>query len=321
MVLAVVYGKVCGRDCQMVIDTGSYHTIVKPNILAHCRMKPTSNSFILETAGGETLLVIGVHEAGVSRTSRDVLMGLELMKKHGFQLNLQERSIKTGHDEIIISMPSSDGKVRRITLTEDVILPAWSETIVMRKNNTVPVRLVNLKNCDQKLKNGDVLGKSQAVTCITKCEDIGEGPSYEDSESLRHLQDKARTALMTAFEETLGNTDGKNTTNRTSEGESKGLQEVHGGVGGGHFGVNKTLNKVRRFYWLRSRPMSKIGVDGVLVGRRDQDRSRGADEAYTAGDCHDVAGVSSRSQGIATCGAGLLSKWPERVTGPIRTTS
>ncbi|KAJ8985420.1 hypothetical protein NQ317_017049 [Molorchus minor] len=32
------------------------------------------------------------------------------------------------------------------------------------------------------------------------------------------------------------------------------LQEVHGGVGGGHFGVNKTLNKVReRFYWLRSR--------------------------------------------------------------------
>ncbi|KAJ8974022.1 hypothetical protein NQ317_016576 [Molorchus minor] len=157
------------------------------------------------------------------------------MKKHGFQLNLQERSIKTGQDEIIISMPRSDEKVRRITLTEDVILPALSETIVMvnlepgeddgqveliepdldedivkkgllvaktltqRKNNTVPVRLVNLKNCDQKLKNGDVLGKSQAVTCITKCEDIGEGPSYCDNEeipeSLRHLQDKARTAL------------------------------------------------------------------------------------------------------------------------------
>ncbi|KAJ8973832.1 hypothetical protein NQ317_000301 [Molorchus minor] len=217
----------------MVIDTGSYHTIVKPNILAHCKMKPTTNNFILETAGGETLPVIGVHEAEfqlgrtvfrhqvfVANITDDVLMGLELMKKHGFQLNLQERSIKTGQDEIIISMPRSDEKVRRITLTEDVILPALSETIVMvnlepgeddgqveliepdldedivkkgllvaktltqRKNNTVPVRLVNLKNCDQKLKNGDVLGKSQAVTCITKCEDIGEGPSYCDNEEI-----------------------------------------------------------------------------------------------------------------------------------------
>ncbi|KAJ8940117.1 hypothetical protein NQ318_009831 [Aromia moschata] len=32
------------------------------------------------------------------------------------------------------------------------------------------------------------------------------------------------------------------------------LQEVHGGVGGGHFGISKTLNKVReRFYRLGSR--------------------------------------------------------------------
>ncbi|KAJ8978456.1 hypothetical protein NQ317_011056 [Molorchus minor] len=107
----------------MVIDTGSYHTIVKPNILAHCKMKPTTNNFILETAGGETLPVIGVHEAEfqlgrtvfrhqvfVANITDDVLIGLELMKKHGFQLNLQERSIKTGQDEIIISMPRSDEK-------------------------------------------------------------------------------------------------------------------------------------------------------------------------------------------------------------------
>ncbi|KAJ8981165.1 hypothetical protein NQ317_017257 [Molorchus minor] len=413
----------------MVIDTGSYHTIVKPNILAHCKMKPTTNNFILETAGGETLPVIGVHEAEfqlgrtvfrhqvfVANITDDVLMGLELMKKHGFQLNLQERSIKTGQDEIIISMPRSDEKVRRITLTEDVILPALSETIVMvnlepgeddgqveliepdldedivkkgllvaktltqRKNNTVPVRLVNLKNCDQKLKNGDVLGKSQAVTCITKCEDIGEGPSYCDNEeipeSLRHLQDKARTALrqiarwlqrlqeydfkiehrkgrlhgnadaisrrpcaercshckraenkefgshcrrtavvnddnwetkklceeqqkdedikpFIAWKEEGTRPEWKDISNKSTtlkgywaiwdslivedgilkrlwentDGKeirkqivlprarvNEVLQEVHGGVGGGHFGVNKTLNKVReRFYWLRSR--------------------------------------------------------------------
>ena len=35
---------------------------------------------------------------------------------------------------------------------------------------------------------------------------------------------------------------------------SKVLQEVHNGVSGGHFGINKTLKKVReRFYWISSR--------------------------------------------------------------------
>ncbi|KAJ8974590.1 hypothetical protein NQ317_004480 [Molorchus minor] len=62
----VVYGKACGRECQMVIDTGSYHTRVNPNIVAHGKMKPTTNNVILETAGGETLSVIGVHEADFS---------------------------------------------------------------------------------------------------------------------------------------------------------------------------------------------------------------------------------------------------------------
>ncbi|KAJ8974331.1 hypothetical protein NQ317_002514 [Molorchus minor] len=437
----------------MVIDTGSYHKIVKPNILAHCKMKPTTNNFILETAGGETLPVIGVHEAEfqlgrtvfrhqvfVANITDDVLMGLELMKKHGFQLNLQERSIKTGQDEIIISMPRSDEKVRRITLTEDVILPALSETIVMvnlesgeddrqveliepdldedivkkgllvaktltqRKNNTVPVRLVNLKNCDQKLKNGDVLGKSQAVTCITKCEDIGEGPSYCDNEEipekgqiarwLQRLQEYdfkiehrkgrlhgnadaisrrpcaercshckraenkefgshcRRTAVVNddnwetkkfaeeqqkdedikpfiAWKEEGTRPEWKDISNKSTtlkgywaiwdslivedgilkrlwentDGKeirkqivlprarvNEVLQEVHGGVGGGHFGVNKTLNKVReRFYWLRSRAdvedwCRRCAECASSKGPRT--RSRGQMKQYNNSGCH-----------------------------------
>ncbi|KAJ8977363.1 hypothetical protein NQ317_009560 [Molorchus minor] len=70
----------------------------------------------------ETLPVIGVHEAEfqlggtvfhhevfVANIRDDVLMGLELMEKHGFKLNLQERLIKIGQDEII--MPRSDETV------------------------------------------------------------------------------------------------------------------------------------------------------------------------------------------------------------------
>ncbi|KAJ8971867.1 hypothetical protein NQ317_008543 [Molorchus minor] len=104
-----------------------------------------------EVAGGETLPVIGVHEAEfqLGRTvfrhqvfagiTDDVLMGLELMKKHGFQLNLQERSIKTGQDEIIISMPRSDEKIIWINLEPggddgqvELIEPDLDEDIVKK---------------------------------------------------------------------------------------------------------------------------------------------------------------------------------------------
>ncbi|KAJ8917636.1 hypothetical protein NQ315_000120, partial [Exocentrus adspersus] len=36
-----VPGRVCGRECKMIIDTGSSHTIVRPNIVAHCKMQDT----------------------------------------------------------------------------------------------------------------------------------------------------------------------------------------------------------------------------------------------------------------------------------------
>ncbi|KAJ8977448.1 hypothetical protein NQ317_007804 [Molorchus minor] len=221
----------------MVIDTGSYHTIVKPNILAHCKMKPTTNHFILETAGGETLPVIGVHEAEfqlgrtvfrhqvfVANITDDVLMGLELMKKHGFQLNLQERSIKTGHDEIIISMPSSDEKTKKLAeeqQKDEDIKPfiAWKE------EGTRP-EWKDISNKSTTLKGYWAIWDSLIV---------------EDG-ILKRLWE---------------NTDGKEIRKQIVLPRARVnevLQEVHGGVGGGHFGVNKTLNKVReRFYWLRSR--------------------------------------------------------------------
>ncbi|KAJ8980210.1 hypothetical protein NQ317_002224 [Molorchus minor] len=238
----------------MVIDTGSYHTIVKPNILAHCKMKPTTNNFILETAGGETLPVIGVHEAEfqlgrtvfrhqvfVANITDDVLMGLELMKKHGFQLNLQERSIKTGQDEIIISMPRSDEKFgshcRRTAVVND---DNW-ETKKLREEQQ----------------------KDEDIKPFITWKEEGTRPEWKDI-SNKSTTLKGYWAIWDSLIVEDGilkrlweNTDGKETRKQIVLPRARVnevLQEVHGGVGGGHFGVNKTLNKVReRFYWLRSR--------------------------------------------------------------------
>ncbi|KAJ8980008.1 hypothetical protein NQ317_016671 [Molorchus minor] len=238
----------------MVIDTGSYHTIVKPNILAHCKMKPTTNHFILETAGGETLPVIGVHEAEfqlgrtvfrhqvfVANITDDVLMGLELMKKHGFQLNLQERSIKTGHDEIIISMPSSDEKFGS----------HCRRTAVVKDDNWETKKLAEEQQKDEDIKP------------FIAWKEEGTRPEWKDI-SNKSTTLKGYWAIWDSLIVEDGilkrlweNTDGKEIRKQIVLPRARVnevLQEVHGGVGGGHFGVNKTLNKVReRFYWLRSR--------------------------------------------------------------------
>ena len=50
----------------MVIDTGSTHTIVRPNIVAHCKVHHPEKNYILETANGEAIPVQGIHEAKIS---------------------------------------------------------------------------------------------------------------------------------------------------------------------------------------------------------------------------------------------------------------
>ena len=44
------------------------------------------------------------------------------------------------------------------------------------------------------------------------------------------------------------------------------LEEAHDSPSGGHFGINKTLQKIRkRFYWTFVKKMLKIGVDLVQL--------------------------------------------------------
>jgi len=57
--------KVCGRNCQMVVDTGTCFIIVRPDIVKHCRISDTGAKFILETVGGDTMPVLAIYEAQI----------------------------------------------------------------------------------------------------------------------------------------------------------------------------------------------------------------------------------------------------------------
>ncbi|KAJ8911361.1 hypothetical protein NQ315_011654 [Exocentrus adspersus] len=130
-----VPGRVCGRECKMIVDTGSSHTIVRPNIVAHCKMQDTEEEYLLETARGEAIPVKGVHLAEikigkktfkqkvfVADITDDVLLGLDVMSKD-FLLDLPRGIMKTNNEEVHLNVLKTEViPTRRVRIIEDATL-------------------------------------------------------------------------------------------------------------------------------------------------------------------------------------------------------
>ncbi|KAJ8915941.1 hypothetical protein NQ315_016617 [Exocentrus adspersus] len=130
-----VPGRVCGRECKMIIDTGSSHTIVRPNIVAHCKMQDTKEKYLLETARGEAIPVKGVHLAEikigkmtfkqkvfVADITDDVLLGLDVMSKD-FLLDLPRGIMKINNEEVHLNVVKTEViPTRRVRIVEDATL-------------------------------------------------------------------------------------------------------------------------------------------------------------------------------------------------------
>ncbi|KAJ8912596.1 hypothetical protein NQ315_000465 [Exocentrus adspersus] len=140
----VVPGRICGRECEMILDTGSSHTIVNSNIVAHCRIQNTDEDYQLETANGEVIPVKGVHLAEirlgnstfrqkvfVADITDDVLLGLNVMAEQNFILDLPQRVLKTNNEEIILNFPKIRAlPIRTVKAIEDVEIPPQSEVVL-----------------------------------------------------------------------------------------------------------------------------------------------------------------------------------------------
>ncbi|KAJ8921601.1 hypothetical protein NQ315_010508, partial [Exocentrus adspersus] len=130
-----VPGRVCGRECKMIVDTGSSHTIVRPNIVAHCKMQDTEEKYLLETARGEAIPVKGVHLAQikigkktfkqkvfVADITDDVLLGLDVMSKD-FLLDLPRGIMKINNEEVHLNVLKTEViPTRRVRIVEDATL-------------------------------------------------------------------------------------------------------------------------------------------------------------------------------------------------------
>ncbi|KAJ8914074.1 hypothetical protein NQ315_014268 [Exocentrus adspersus] len=130
-----VPGRVCGRGCKMIVDTGSSHTIVRPNIVEHCNMQDTEEKYLLETARGEAIPGKGVHLAEikigkktfkqkvfVADITDDVLLGLDVMSKD-FLLDLPRGVMKINNEEVHLNVLKTEViPTRSVRIVQDATL-------------------------------------------------------------------------------------------------------------------------------------------------------------------------------------------------------
>ncbi|KAJ8949446.1 hypothetical protein NQ318_007547 [Aromia moschata] len=214
----IVHGYLDDKWCSFVIDTGATRTILRPDILPKSS-KELSRHVKLETATGELIPVHGELNVKIQLGSKimyhrvltadirdDCILGLDILSKHGFVVDVKNKTIQIQNEEIVMAPKLQDyNKSRRIIVEEDIQIPQGSENIIIAKldgngeglstgiveaserndgllvarslvqiNYQIPVRIANISDKKIILKKNEVLGRCEPVERVVKCEEINQ---------------------------------------------------------------------------------------------------------------------------------------------------
>ncbi|KAJ8935271.1 hypothetical protein NQ318_023157 [Aromia moschata] len=219
----IVHGYLDDKWCSFVIDTGATRTILRPDILPKSS-KELSRHVKLETATGELIPVHGELNVKIQLGSKimyhrvltadirdDCILGLDILSKHGFVVDVKNRIIQIQNEEIVMEPKLQDyNKSRRIIVEEDIQIPQESENIIIAKldgngeglstgiveasgrndgllvarslvqmNNEIPVRIANISDKKIILKKNEVLGRCKPVENIVKGEEVNQAQTNQ----------------------------------------------------------------------------------------------------------------------------------------------
>ncbi|KAJ8957183.1 hypothetical protein NQ318_007745 [Aromia moschata] len=237
----IVHGYLDDKWRSFVIDTGATRTILRPDILPK-QPKELSRHVRLETATGELIPVhvdvyvkiqlgskIMYHQVLIADIRDDCILGLDILSKHDFVVDIKNRIIQVQNEEIVMAPKLQDyNQSRRIIVEEDIQMPQGSENIIIAKldgngeglstgiveanerndglliartlvqmNNQIPVRIANISDRKIILKKNEVLGRCEPIERVVKCEEVNQAQlnpaKVEDewsSEELKKSQKK-----------------------------------------------------------------------------------------------------------------------------------
>lgn len=228
----------------MIVDTGSSITVVNSALLAVINssldnINPVRNS--IRTVTGEKVPLVGrgrmkitigdrdfIHDVWIGDISEDVILGLDFMKAHRCQVDLEHSSMCVNGECIdLICSGSNDAQVFRIVLNSTVVIPARTEVVVQgcvnglkhlddcciiepneqkvpgilvgkvlakMERGCVPVRVLNVADRPRKIKKGSYLARGESTSSDNVVsEDLEEvtNKSQDSSETTlpEHLED------------------------------------------------------------------------------------------------------------------------------------
>ncbi|KAJ8934659.1 hypothetical protein NQ318_017038 [Aromia moschata] len=220
----IVHGYLDDKWCSFVIDTGATRTILRPDILPKSS-RELSRHVKLETATGELIPVHGELNVKIQLGSKimyhrvltadirdDCILGLDILSKHGFVVDVKNKTIQIQNEEIVMAPKLQDyNKSRRIIVEEDIQIPQGSENIIIAKldgnglstgiveaserndgllvarslvqmNNQIPVRIANISDKKIILKKNEVLGRCEPVERVVKCEEVNRAQLNQTKE-------------------------------------------------------------------------------------------------------------------------------------------
>lgn len=160
----------------------------------------------------------------------EVILGMDLMRKFGFTIDLKNGVLRVDHEEVPIH--KEDDGLLRVVLVDDITLPECCEKVVMarmdgslRENclgvmepnytnmgrgiligkvlvnakQLTPVRLMNLNSFPTKLKKGTEIGTCAPVAAVAQCVNTAK------SDDTLKCPDKLRTMITAACKNLTSN--------------------------------------------------------------------------------------------------------------------
>lgn len=209
-------GKINGNQVMITLDTGASHSIIRSDLVENVEYLA---GISLRTATGENLSIKGKttartevgtmeidHLFVVADITDEVIIGLDFMLRHGFNLDLGNKILKCGNMEVSLDINgTTEMGVRQITLEKRRKIPPNSESVIwvrafnkpsrdclflvepnagdfkkglvvgktlvkVKDNGMTPIRILNLTNFSKQLKRGMIIGKCHEVSTVVNCE-------------------------------------------------------------------------------------------------------------------------------------------------------
>lgn len=206
-----------GGRCHLTIDTGATVSIVRPDMISRLLWRQPPGELQLRTATGERVDIQGeatveikigrlclTADVIVAGIYDEFILGLDLLVKFGFVLDMRSRTLKSGNEEIFLkkSKGQSNWSVKLVA-AEDVNVPGLTEQIIAAEavgdlggyqaalveaqpncdsklmvarslvnlDGRIPIRVANINQTGLNVKKGDDIAGLEPVAWIARCEE------------------------------------------------------------------------------------------------------------------------------------------------------